>query len=360
MQKAIRHGIDVELKARRTARELVAQSEELYDVNETMRLLEEEMLTAANNHEFEKAAEIRDKIQALKKKEESTGGGAARGAAEVAAEGDLTAAISTSMSNRIAGTSTAGERPTMTPQQKSLAAAPSGTAATDLLHMMRSIDLKYHSGSLSAFFGFWARRLPRLGRLWGPCPPSASVAASSASPIVGSSSARGRACGLGHLLFHRIQLIAKSRRLFVPLRLHGFLELLARAARGDRAAIESANLFQHFQRTRASWLCRKQLLRSSLGIRCAIRLMPPQIGNGRLDVPLAKCLARLRPRVHHDDVRPILLQARPVVVGLAVAGAQIQHIDVVLRVANHRFVLLKNEHGKVAVIEHRRLFPQRS
>ena len=106
------------------ARELVAQSEELYDVNETMRLLEEEMLTAANNLEFEKAAEIRDKIQSLKKKAESTGDGAARGAAEVAAEGDLTAAISTSMSNRIGGTSTAGERPTMTPQQKKVRRGP--------------------------------------------------------------------------------------------------------------------------------------------------------------------------------------------------------------------------------------------
>ncbi len=56
IQKAIRHGIDGELKARRVARELVAQSEELYDVNETLRMLEEEMLAAANDLEFEKAA----------------------------------------------------------------------------------------------------------------------------------------------------------------------------------------------------------------------------------------------------------------------------------------------------------------
>ncbi|MGN6366826.1 MAG: excinuclease ABC subunit UvrB [Phycisphaerae bacterium] len=124
VQKAIRHGIDVELKARRTARELVAQSEELYDVNETLRMLEEEMLTAANNLEFEKAADIRDKIQSLKKKAESTGDGAPRGAAEVGAEGDLTAAISNSMSNRIAGVSTAGERPAMTPQQKKVRRGP--------------------------------------------------------------------------------------------------------------------------------------------------------------------------------------------------------------------------------------------
>ena len=67
--KAIRHGIDVELKARRLAREMVAASEEEYDVNETLRMLEEEMLEAANNLEFEKAAEIRDRIKELKAKE---------------------------------------------------------------------------------------------------------------------------------------------------------------------------------------------------------------------------------------------------------------------------------------------------
>jgi excinuclease ABC subunit B len=117
--KAIRHGIDVELKARRLAREIVAQSEELYDVNETLRLLEEEMLAAANSLEFEKAAEIRDKIHALKKKEQAMGGAETRNPSEVAAEGDLTAAISSGMSDRIAGIA----KP-MTPQQKKVRRGP--------------------------------------------------------------------------------------------------------------------------------------------------------------------------------------------------------------------------------------------
>jgi len=66
IKKAIRHGIDVELKARRVAREMVARDEGQYDQQEMIRMLEEEMLQAANNLEFEKAAEIRDKLQELK------------------------------------------------------------------------------------------------------------------------------------------------------------------------------------------------------------------------------------------------------------------------------------------------------
>ena len=38
-----------------------------FDVTETVRELEEEMLTAANNLEFEKAALIRDQIRELKR-----------------------------------------------------------------------------------------------------------------------------------------------------------------------------------------------------------------------------------------------------------------------------------------------------
>ncbi len=66
IQKAIRHGIDVELKARRVAREMVARSEGQYDQQEMIRMLEEEMLQAANNLEFEKAADIRDQLKELK------------------------------------------------------------------------------------------------------------------------------------------------------------------------------------------------------------------------------------------------------------------------------------------------------
>jgi excinuclease ABC subunit B len=113
--KAIRHGIDVELKARRLAREMLTASEEEYDVNETVRMLEEEMLEAANNLEFEKAAELRDRIKELKAKEAAKAGGAP---AEDGGAGDLATVISDGMSARIAG------RKPMTPQQKKVKKKP--------------------------------------------------------------------------------------------------------------------------------------------------------------------------------------------------------------------------------------------
>jgi excinuclease ABC subunit B len=109
IEKAIRHGIDVELKARRLAREMVAASEEEYDVTETLRQLEEEMLEAANNLEFEKAAQIRDRIRELKAKEEA--GTLASPNPVDGASGDLAGVIAQTMANRIAG------RKPMTPQQ---------------------------------------------------------------------------------------------------------------------------------------------------------------------------------------------------------------------------------------------------
>ncbi|MGC8625262.1 MAG: excinuclease ABC subunit UvrB [Phycisphaerae bacterium] len=65
IQKAIRHGIELELKAIRTAREMLSQTESEFDQQEMIRMLEEEMLTAANNLEFEKAADLRDRIKEL-------------------------------------------------------------------------------------------------------------------------------------------------------------------------------------------------------------------------------------------------------------------------------------------------------
>jgi excinuclease ABC subunit B len=109
IEKAIRHGIDAELKARRTAREMIHASEELYDVNETLRQLEEEMLEAATNLEFEKAAAIRDRIKEIKSKDPTP-----------VPDDPLTAAIATSMSNRLAG----NNKPTMTPQQKKVRRGP--------------------------------------------------------------------------------------------------------------------------------------------------------------------------------------------------------------------------------------------
>jgi excinuclease ABC subunit B len=120
--KAIRHGIDVELKARRVAREMVAQSEEHYDISETIRLLEEEMLQAANDLAFEKAADIRDKIKSLKAKQAAADPDPDPDKVDPRhdklGEGDLATAIATSMSHRIAGTTPPTERPPMTPQQK--------------------------------------------------------------------------------------------------------------------------------------------------------------------------------------------------------------------------------------------------
>ena len=97
---------------------MVAASEEEYDVNETVRMLEEEMLEAANNLEFEKAAEIRDRIKELKAKEAKRR--ARRGGDVGGAGGDLTAAISETMAQRIGGK----ERKAMTPQQTKVKKKP--------------------------------------------------------------------------------------------------------------------------------------------------------------------------------------------------------------------------------------------
>ncbi len=118
IQKSIRHGIDVELKARRLAREMVAASEEDYDINETLRLLEEEMLEAANNLEFEKAANCRDRIKELKAKMSASA--STMDEKQISESGDLATAIADGMSQRIAGQ----ERKTMTPQQKKVKKKP--------------------------------------------------------------------------------------------------------------------------------------------------------------------------------------------------------------------------------------------
>src|SRR6185369_13829940 len=45
--KAIRHGLESELKARKTAREAVREREEEFELTELVRVLEQEMLAAA-------------------------------------------------------------------------------------------------------------------------------------------------------------------------------------------------------------------------------------------------------------------------------------------------------------------------
>jgi len=65
IQKAIRRGIEFELRARKTAREAIAAEEEDFDRTELMSELEEQMLKAAESLEFERAAALRDQIKQL-------------------------------------------------------------------------------------------------------------------------------------------------------------------------------------------------------------------------------------------------------------------------------------------------------
>jgi excinuclease ABC subunit B len=66
--KAIRRGMEQELKARKTARAALApqKREQEYDRDELIEMLEGEMLEAAQNLEFEKAANLRDQVAQLK------------------------------------------------------------------------------------------------------------------------------------------------------------------------------------------------------------------------------------------------------------------------------------------------------
>ena len=66
VQKAIRSSMESEMKARRAAREAVHASEDQFDRTELIKLLEDEMLQAAQNLEFERAAQLRDKVRELK------------------------------------------------------------------------------------------------------------------------------------------------------------------------------------------------------------------------------------------------------------------------------------------------------
>jgi len=66
VQRAIRTGIEAEMKARRVAQDAIHANEDQLDQVELIKLLEEEMLEAARNLEFEHAARLRDKINDLK------------------------------------------------------------------------------------------------------------------------------------------------------------------------------------------------------------------------------------------------------------------------------------------------------
>ena len=66
IKKEIREGIGREVAASKMAREVVRESEAEYITAEQLRELEEEMLAAANELDFERAAELRDTVEAIK------------------------------------------------------------------------------------------------------------------------------------------------------------------------------------------------------------------------------------------------------------------------------------------------------
>jgi excinuclease ABC subunit B len=66
VEKAIRRGLELTLKARRTARQAVADTEKAYDIDELILELEGEMLEAAQSLEFERAARLRDQVNLLR------------------------------------------------------------------------------------------------------------------------------------------------------------------------------------------------------------------------------------------------------------------------------------------------------
>src|SRR5688572_27370993 len=66
IKKAIRSGIESEVKARRTVQDAIHIDDNQLDQTEIIKLLEEEMLEAARNLEFERAAQLRDKLNEMK------------------------------------------------------------------------------------------------------------------------------------------------------------------------------------------------------------------------------------------------------------------------------------------------------
>ncbi|MCH2162270.1 MAG: UvrB/UvrC motif-containing protein, partial [Phycisphaerales bacterium] len=64
--KAIRRGIEQELAAQRTARDAAGSKDTTtFGRDELIKMLEESMLEAADKLEFERAAELRDRIERL-------------------------------------------------------------------------------------------------------------------------------------------------------------------------------------------------------------------------------------------------------------------------------------------------------
>jgi len=84
IRKAIRKGLEEQVAARRTVREAIRATTEGFDVTESIADLEQQMLAAAEALEFEKAAQLRDRIRQLRESPTlfSVGGGGEIGASE--------------------------------------------------------------------------------------------------------------------------------------------------------------------------------------------------------------------------------------------------------------------------------------
>src|SRR5256714_381405 len=66
IKKAIRGTLETDIKARRTVQQAIHATDDQLDNTEVINLLEDEMLQAAQNLEFERAAQLRDKINEIK------------------------------------------------------------------------------------------------------------------------------------------------------------------------------------------------------------------------------------------------------------------------------------------------------
>jgi excinuclease ABC subunit B len=66
VKKAIRSSLEAEVKARKTVQDAIHADDASLDQTEIIKLLEEEMLEAARNLEFERAAQLRDKLSEMK------------------------------------------------------------------------------------------------------------------------------------------------------------------------------------------------------------------------------------------------------------------------------------------------------
>ncbi|MDH3582673.1 MAG: UvrB/UvrC motif-containing protein, partial [Phycisphaerae bacterium] len=78
IQKAIRQGLEMEVKAHQTARDAVSATEDEFDAAELLAHLEKQMLEAAEVLEFEKAAALRDRIEEIQEAPQIEGVPAAR------------------------------------------------------------------------------------------------------------------------------------------------------------------------------------------------------------------------------------------------------------------------------------------